>query len=299
MAVKLDSPTATGAATDTPFPDVEPAGLEGVTILRPSRGWGSLGLRELWTYRELLYFLVWRDVKVRYKQTVLGAGWAILQPVATMVIFSLFFGRLAAMPSDGVPYPLFSFAALVPWTFFAQGIHQAANSVVGSQNLIQKVYFPRLAVPVATVLAGLVDFALAFLVLLGMMIATGRPPGPRALWTIPLLLLSLVTALGVGLWLSALHVRYRDVRYVVPFLVQLWLLATPIAYPSSLLPEPWRTVYGINPMVGVVEGFRWALLGTDTAPGPAVAVSSLAALALLAGGLLYFRRTERTFADVI
>lgn len=296
MAVKLDSP----AATDAPFPDAEPAaGFAGVTLLRPSRGWGSLGLRELWTYRELLYFLVWRDVKVRYKQTVLGAGWAILQPVATMVIFSLFFGRLAAMPSDGVPYPLFSFAALVPWTFFAQAIHQGANSVVGSQNLIQKVYFPRLAIPVATVLAGLVDFALAFLVLLGMMIATGRTPGPRALWTIPLLLLSLVTALGVGLWLSALHVRYRDVRYVVPFLVQLWLLATPIAYPSSLLPEPWRTVYGINPMVGVVEGFRWALLGTDTAPGPAVAVSSLAALALLAGGLLYFRRTERTFADVI
>lgn len=270
-----------------------------VVRIEPSRGWVSLHLGELWRYRELLYFLVWRDVKVRYKQTVLGVGWAILQPVATMAVFSLFFGRLAAMPSDGVPYPLFSFAALVPWTFFAQGIQQSANSLVGSQNLIQKVYFPRLALPVATVLAGLVDFALAFLVLLAMMIATGHPPGPSLLWTIPLLVLSLVTALGAGLWLSALHVRYRDVRYVVPFLIQIWLLATPIAYPSSLLPEPWRTVYGVNPMVGVVEGFRWALLGTDTAPGPAVAVSSLAALALLAGGLLYFRRTERTFADVI
>lgn len=270
-----------------------------VTVIRPSRGWARVDLRELWDYRELLYFLVWRDVKVRYKQTALGVAWAILQPVATMVVFSLFFGRLAGVPSDGVPYPLFSFAALVPWTFFATGLAQAANSLVGSQNLVTKVYFPRLAIPAAAVLSGVVDFALAFLVLLGMMAAYGLPPGPRLLWTVPFLLLALVTALGAGLWLAALNVRYRDVRYVIPFLIQLWLLATPIAYPGSLLEEPWRTVYGINPMVGVVEGFRWALLGTGAPPGPAVAVSALAALALLLGGALYFRRTERTFADVI
>lgn len=270
-----------------------------VTVIRPSRGWVSLGLSELWQYRELLYFLVWRDVKVRYKQTALGAAWAVLQPIATMVVFTLFFGRLAGVPSDGVPYPLFSLTALVPWTFFATGLVQASNSLVGSQQLITKVYFPRLAIPIASVLAGAVDFALAFLVLLGVMLAYGTVPGPRAVWILPLLLLAFATALGVGLWLAALHVRYRDVRYIMPFLVQLWLLATPIAYPSSLLAEPWRTIYGINPMVGVAEGFRWALLGTETPPGPAVAVSTLVAGALLLGGILYFRRTERTFADVI
>ncbi|HKV08899.1 MAG TPA: ABC transporter permease [Thermoanaerobaculia bacterium] len=260
----------------------------------------SLGLGELWQYRELLYFLVWRDVKVRYKQTILGIAWAILQPVATMVAFSLFFGRVAGVSSDGVPYPLFSLTALVPWTFFATGLVQAANSLVGSQQLITKVYFPRLAIPIASVLAGAVDFVLAFFVLLGVMFfAYGTVPGLRAVWILPLLLLAFVTALGAGLWLAALHVRYRDVRYVIPFLVQLWLVATPIAYPSSLLAEPWRTVYGINPTVGVVEGFRWALLGTGTPPGPAVAVSSVVAAALLLGGIVYFRRTERTFADVI
>ncbi|HEX9942037.1 MAG TPA: ABC transporter permease [Thermoanaerobaculia bacterium] len=270
-----------------------------VTIVRPSRGWASIGLRELWEYRELLYFLVWRDVKVRYKQTALGAAWAILQPVATMVVFSLFFGRLAGVPSDGVPYPVFSLAGLVPWTFFATGLVQSANSLVGSQNLITKVYFPRLAIPVATVLAGAMDFALAFLVLLGVMLGYGIVPSARIVWLAPLLLLSFITALGVGLWLSALNVRYRDVRYVLPFLVQLWLLATPIAYPSSLLAEPWRTLYGINPMAGVVEGFRWALLGTGPSPGPLLAASAAAALALLASGLVYFRRMERTFADVV
>ena len=270
-----------------------------VTRIRPSRGWVALGLRELWEYRELLWFLVWRDVKVRYKQTVLGAGWAILQPVATMVVFSLFFGRLAGMPSDGLPYPIFSFAALVPWTFFAQGLAQSANSLVGSHNLITKVYFPRLAIPISTVLAGLVDFALSFLVLLVMMFAYGIVPGPEVLALAPLLLLALVTALGAGLWLSALNVQFRDVRYIVPFLTQLWLFLTPIAYPSSLLGEPWRTVYGLNPMAGVVEGFRWALLGTGEPPGAMLAASVLAALALLASGALYFRRTERTFADVI
>lgn len=270
-----------------------------VTVIRPSRGWVSLGLSELWQSRELLYFLAWRDVKVRYKQTVLGAAWAILQPVATMVVFTLFFGRLAGVPSDGVPYPLFSLAALVPWTFFATGLVQAANSLVGSQQLITKVYFPRLAIPIASVLAGVVDFVLAFFVLLGVLLAYGRVPGVRTISILPLLLLAFVTALGVGLWLAALHVRYRDVRYVLPFLVQIGLLATPIAYPSRLIAEPWRTIYGVNPMVSVVEGFRWALLGTEAPPGPVVAVSTLVAAALLLGGIVYFRRTERIFADVI
>ena len=270
-----------------------------ITRIRPSGGWVALDLRELWAYRELLGFLVWRDVKVRYKQTALGAGWAILQPVATMVVFSLFFGRLAGMPSDGLPYPIFAFAGLVPWTFFSQALSQSANSVVGSHALITKVYFPRLAIPLATVLAGLVDFALAFLVLLAMMLAYGILPGLAVLALLPLLLLALVTALGVGLWLSALNVQFRDVRYVVPFLSQLWLFLTPIAYPSSLLVEPWRTVYGLNPMAGVVEGFRWALLGTGEPPGPLLAASVGAALALLVSGAFYFRRVEKTFADVV
>ena len=270
-----------------------------ISIITPPRRWPVPDLGELWAYRELLYFLVWRDIKVRYKQTALGAGWAILQPLLTMVVFSLFFGRLARMPSDGVPYPVFSLAALVPWTFFSYGLTQSANSVVADQQLVTKVYFPRLAIPVATVLSGAVDFALAFLLLLGLMLCLGIFPTLNALWVLPLLLLAFVTALGAGLWLAALNVQYRDVRYTVPFLTQFWLFATPIAYPSSLLGEPWRTVYGLNPMVGVVEGFRWALLGTDTAPGPVIAVSSLAALLLLLGGAVYFRHMEDTFADVI
>jgi lipopolysaccharide transport system permease protein len=273
-----------------------------VTYIRPSRGWRALDLRELWQYRELLYFLIWRDVKVRYKQTALGASWAIIQPFFTMVVFSLFFGRLAGVPSDGVPYPIFSFAALVPWTFFANGLTNSANSLVGSQNLLKKVYFPRLAIPTATVLAGAVDFALAFLVLLGMMFFYDMVPTANVLWLVPLLVLALITSLGVGLWFSALNVQYRDVRYVVPFLVQVWLFATPIAYGASLLDEfgtHWQMLYALNPMVGVVEGFRWALLGTDTAPGPMIAVSTLAAILILVGGAFYFRRLEKSFADVV
>jgi lipopolysaccharide transport system permease protein len=270
-----------------------------VTVIRPSRGWLSVDVQELWEYRDLIYFLVWRDIKVRYKQTALGAAWAVLQPLLTMVVFSLFFGRLSRVPSDGVPYPLFSLAALVPWSFFSYGLSQSANSLVGSQNLIKKVYFPRLAIPLGTVLSGLVDFGLGLLVLLVMMLAYGIIPGFRALWTLPLLLLTLVAALGVGFWLSALNVKYRDVRFIVPFLIQLWLFATPIAYPSSLLKEPWRTVYAINPLVGVVEGFRWALLGTKTAPGAMLVVSSLATLLIFLGGIMYFRRTESTFADLV
>jgi len=267
--------------------------------IAPSKGWVSLKLHELWEYRELLYFLTWRDIKVRYKQTVLGAAWAIIQPFFTMVVFSLFFGRLAKVPSDGIPYPIFSYTALVPWTFFAQGLSQASNSLVSSANLIKKVYFPRLAMPIATVLAGVIDFVLAFIVLLAMMLAYGIVPTVYIFWLPFFLLLALTTSLGTGLWLSALNVQFRDVRYTVPFLTQFWLFATPIAYPSSLLSEPWRTLYGINPMVGVVEGFRWALLGTNTAPGPIILVSSLAALLLLVSGALYFRRMEKNFADVV
>jgi lipopolysaccharide transport system permease protein len=276
-----------------------PASAPPLVVIEPPTGWQSLGLRELWAYRELLYFLTWRDIKVRYKQTALGASWAIIQPLSTMLVFSLFFGRLAKVPSEGVPYPLFSFAALVPWTFFANGLTQSANSVVASQNLVTKIYFPRIAIPIATVLSGAVDLALAFVILLGMMLYYGVSLTPRALWTIPFAGLAFVTSLGVGLWLAALNVQYRDVRYTVPFLVQLWLFATPIAYSSTLLSEPWRTVYGLNPMVGVVEGFRWALLGTHTAPGAMIVVSTVAALLVTLGGALYFRRMEQTFADVV
>ena len=270
-----------------------------VTVIRPSRGWISLNLRDLWEYRELLYFLTWRDVKVRYKQTVLGAAWAIIQPFFTMVVFSLFFGKLAKMPSDDIPYPIFSYAALVPWTFFANGLSQSSSSLVASANLIKKVYFPRLVVPISSVISGAVDFVLAFVVLLGMMLYFGIVPTWNVAWLPLLLLLALVTSLGVGLWLTAMNVQFRDVRYAVPFLVQAWMFATPIAYPSSLLDEPWRTLYGINPMAGVVEGFRWALLGTETAPGPIVLVSALVAVGLLISGAYYFRRMERTFADVV
>lgn len=270
-----------------------------VTIIRPSRGWISLNLRDLWEYRELLYFLIWRDVKVRYKQTVLGAAWAIIQPFFTMVVFALFFGKLAKMPSDGIPYPIFSYAALVPWTFFANGLSQSSTSLVASANLIKKVYFPRLVVPISAVISGGVDFALAFAVLLGMMLFYGVVPTAAVIWLPLLLLLALVASLGVGLWLTAMNVQFRDVRYAVPFLVQAWMFATPIAYPSSLLDEPWRSLYGINPMAGVIEGFRWALLGTETAPGPIIFVSALVAVGLLVSGAFYFRRMEKTFADVV
>ena len=271
-----------------------------ITRIQPSSGWTSLNLSELWAYHELLFFLVWRDIKVRYKQTALGAAWAIIQPVFTMVVFSLFFGRLAKVPSDDLPYPIFSFAALVPWTFFATGLTQSSNSLVESANLIKKVYFPRLAIPIAAVLSGIVDFLLAFAVLLAMMWSYGITPTGKILYLPLLILLALVTSLGVGLWISALNVLYRDFRYIVTFLVQIWMFATPIAYPSSLLEEPWqRLIYGFNPMVGVVEGFRWALLDTQTAPGPAVLASSFASILILFGGAFYFRRMEKSFADMV
>jgi lipopolysaccharide transport system permease protein len=267
--------------------------------LEPASGWVPLELGALWHYHELLYFLIWRDVKVRYKQTVLGAAWAIIQPVFTMLVFTVFFGRLAQIPSDGLPYPLFSFAALVPWTFFANGLSQSADSLAGNANLLRKVYFPRLVIPIATVCAGLIDFGIAFVVLIVLMIFFGVSPTMNVIWLPFFVILALTTALGVGLWLSALNVEYRDVRYVVPFLVQAWMLATPIAYPSTLLSEPWRTVYGLNPMAGVVEGFRWALLGTSNAPGAMVGVSAVAAVVILVGGAFYFRRLEQTFADIV
>lgn len=269
------------------------------TRIQPSKGWVSLNLRELWEYRELLYFFVWRDLKVRYRQTILGIFWAIVQPFFTMVIFSLFFGKLSQVDSDGLPYPIFSYAALVPWTFFSNALSNASNSLIVSANMLKKIYFPRMMLPIATVIAGLVDFLLAFIVLIGMMWFYHLVPTINIIWLPLFLLLALITSLGVSLWLSAMNVQFRDVRYTIPFLTQAWLFATPIAYSSSLLSEPWKTIYGINPMAGVVESFRWALLGADTAPGPIIIVSSVAALALFISGAYYFRRLEKDFADII
>jgi lipopolysaccharide transport system permease protein len=270
-----------------------------VIRIEPSKGWVSLKLTELWEYRELLYFFIWRDLKVRYKQTVLGATWAIIQPFFTMIVFSIFFGKLAKMPSDGIPYPIFSYAALVPWSFFANGLNQASNSLVGNSNLIKKIYFPRMSMPITSVLGGFVDFVLAFIMLIGMIFYYGMVPTINVIWLPFFLMLAFMTSLGASLWLSAMYVQFRDVRHIIPFLTQIWLFATPIAYPSSLLSEPWRTLYGINPMVGVVEGFRWALLGANTAPGPIIIVSSFTAVGLLISGAFYFRRMEKTFADVV
>jgi lipopolysaccharide transport system permease protein len=285
--------------TQPEAPDANTPALPHIRI-QPSRGWVALQLRELWSYRELLYFLIWRDVKVRYKQTVLGATWALLQPFMTMVVFSLFFGGLAQIPSDGIPYPIFSFAALVPWTLFVQGLTMSSTSLVGSANLIKKIYFPRLVIPISSVLSGVVDFVLAFLMLLLLMLYFGIVPTANIIWLPALIVLAVVSSLAVGLWLSALNVQFRDIRYTLPFLTQLWLFITPIAYPSSLIENPMlRLVYSLNPMSGVVEGFRWALLGTDTAPGPMVLVSAGVALLLLVSGVFYFRRMERTFADVV
>jgi lipopolysaccharide transport system permease protein len=253
----------------------------------------------LWEFRELLYFLIWRDVKVRYKQTALGAAWAVLQPFLTMVVFSIFLGHLAKVPSDGIPYPVFAYTALLPWQLFAQSLSQAGTSLVMNRDLITKIYFPRLVIPLAAVLALLVDFVIAFVVLLGMMYFYGIVP-TIAIITLPLfMLLAVATALAAGLWLAALYVRYRDVHYTIPFLTQFWLLATPIAYPVSLVPEKWRALYGLNPMVGVVEGFRWALLGKEGNLDSSTMISVIVTCLLLFGALIYFRLTEKTFADVV
>ncbi|MBN1202580.1 MAG: ABC transporter permease [Anaerolineae bacterium] len=297
------------AATNTKpetaeVPSAQPSGLPSLPDyhlrIQPSKGWVSLKLRELWEYRELLYFLTWRDIKVRYKQTVLGAAWAIIQPFFTMVVFSLFFGGLAKVPSDDVPYPIFSYSALVPWTFFAYGLQQSSNSLVLSANLIKKIYFPRLVIPISAVISGVVDFVLAFSVLLVMQLVYGIVPSINVLFLPFFFLLALVTSLGTGMWFSAMNVQFRDVRYTIPFVTQFWMFATPIAYPSSLIENDLlRALYGLNPMTGVVEGFRWALINTDTAPGPLIVVSSLVAVGLLVSGMYYFRRMERTFADVV
>jgi lipopolysaccharide transport system permease protein len=278
---------------------------ETTTTLRiePSKGWVPLNLRDLWEYRELLYFMIWRDVKVRYKQTALGAAWAVIQPFFMMIVFTLFIGHMGKMQKQigDIPFSIWNYAALVPWSFFSSGLSNSATSLVVNSNLIKKVYFPRLAIPIAVVTAGVVDFVLAFLVLLVMMGYFHIAPTINVIWLPCFLLLALITSLGVGLWLSAMNVHFRDVRYIVPFLTQFWLFATPIVWPSSKLNEPWRTLYGINPMAGVVEGFRWALLGSEAAPhpGPMVAVSSVVAVVLLVSGAFYFRRMEKTFADVV
>jgi lipopolysaccharide transport system permease protein len=266
--------------------------------LQPSQGWSNRTLSDLWAYRELLYFFIWRDVKVRYKQTLLGAGWAIIQPLMTMVVFTIFFGHLAKVPSDGLPYPVFSLIALVPWTYFASALAGCSTSLSGYQHIISKVYFPRLIIPIAAVVAPLVDFAIGFVILIGFMAWYRIVPGASIVWLPALMLLALATAAGVGVWLAALNVRYRDVRYVVPFVVQLWMFATPVAYPASLVPARWRAVYGLNPMAGVIEGFRWALAGGPP-PGVITLVSVAVVILLIAGGAVYFRKLEGTFADVI
>ena len=270
-----------------------------ITMIMPSKGWTALNLRDLWIYRELILFMTWRDLKVRYKQTLLGASWAVLQPFLTMVVFSIFFGNLAKVPSDGVPYPIFSYTALIPWTLFSKALQDASRSLVASSHMITKVYFPRMILPLASVLAGVVDFFIAFIVMIGMMIYYGIAPTINV-WTLPLfLILALVTAVGVGLWLSALNVLYRDINYILPFLTQFWMFLTPIAYPSSMVPQRFQVLYALNPMTGVVEGFRWALLGSGQAPGNMTLVSSLVAIILLVTGMIYFRRMERQFADMV
>jgi len=269
-----------------------------ITYIRPSRGWTALDLRDLWLYRELIFFLTWRDLKVRYKQTLLGASWAILQPFLTMVVFTIFFGNFAKVSSEGLPYPVFSYTALLPWTLFAKALNDASRSLVGNSHMITKVYFPRLILPMASVLSGVVDFGIAFLFLLGLMAYFGIYP-TLAVFLLPfLLLLALITALGVGLWLSALNVLYRDVGYALPFLTQLWMFVSPIIYSINTVPEQWRLLYALNPMTGVVQGFRWALLGSQTENlGLIIAISSAVAVVILVSGLFYFRRMERLFAD--
>ncbi len=269
-----------------------------VLVIEPSRGWVPLALGELWAYRELLYFLVWRDIKVRYKQTALGVAWAVLQPLFTMLVFTIVFGRLARLPSDGVPYPLFAYCGLLPWQLFARSMTDSASSLVSNQSLITKVYFPRLVIPLSGVLAGLVDFALAFALLVVLMVFYGAAPTANVVFLPLFLVMAVAAALAIGLWLSAVNVKYRDVRHTVPFLTQFAMFITPIAYPSSLVPARWQAIYGLNPMAGVVDGFRWALLGAG-APGPLFVVSAIVVVGSLVGGLYYFRRMEKSFADIV
>jgi len=268
--------------------------------IKPSSGLTALNLRDLWTYRELVFFMIWRDIKVRYKQTLLGAAWAVIQPLATMIIFNFLFNNVAKVPTDGIPYPIFSYTALLPWGLFTTALNQASRSLTSNHNMITKIYFPRLVLPVASVLAGLVDFAIAFVILIGLMFYYKFTPAWGVLWALPLfLLLAVVTALGVALWLSAVNVKYRDVNYALPFITQFWLFLTPVAYSASIISEKWQILYSLNPMAGVVNGFRWALLGAGQGPSAALWVSVGISLLLLFSGLVYFRSMERTFADTI
>lgn len=274
------------------------AGMKEI-VVEPPRGWFNLRLREAWDYRELLIFFIWRDIKVRYRQTLLGAAWAIIQPLTTMVIFSVVFGQLAKLPSDGIPYPIFSLAALLPWQLFSKALSEASGSLVSNQNLVTKIYFPKLFLPVSSILGGLVDFGIALIILFAMMWFYRIPLTTRALILPLLIIFALTTALAMAMWLSSFNVRYRDVKYVLPFLTQIWLYATPVAYSSTMIPERWRGLYGLNPMAGVVEGFRWALLGSQTTSTALVGISVLVVVVLFGGGLIYFQRMERTFADIV
>lgn len=270
-----------------------------MVVIRPSSGWAPVNIKEIWIYRELLFFLAWRDISVRYKQTALGALWAIIQPFFTMVVFTIFFSRLAKLPSDGVPYSVFSYSSLLPWTYFSSSLIAASNSLVGNQQLVTKVFFPRLVIPIAAILPPLLDLAIAFTVLICLMAYYGIVPTLNIVWLPVFLIQAVLTALGLSLWFSALNVKYRDVRHTLPFFIQFWLFASPIVYPASLVPEPWRIWYGLNPMTGVVEGFRWALLGTGDVPGWPMLVSVCVTLFILISGAYYFARMERNFADIV
>ncbi len=276
-----------------------PLGPAPTVVIRPTKGWAFLDLRELWTHSELIYFLSARNIKVRYKQTSIGVAWAVLQPLVMMAVFTLFFGRLAKLPSAGIPYPLFAFAGLLPWQLFSRTITESTNSLIMNQRLITRVYFPRIIIPISVTLAALVDFAISAVLLLGLMVIYGVRPGAAILWLPAFLLLMLLTALGVGFWLSALNVEFRDVAHAMPFLSQLWLFVTPVVYASTLVPPQWRVLYGLNPMTGVVEGFRWTLLGAGRGPGQMLAASTLVAVGLFISGIAWFRRRERSFVDAI
>lgn len=269
-------------------------------VIKPSKGWVGLNLKDLWIYRELVYFLTWRDIKVRYKQSVLGILWAILKPFMSMVVFTIFFGNFAKIPSDGFPYPIFAYTATLPMEMFTNAMTVASRSMVASGSMISKIYFPRMIVPLASVMSSVVDFFIGFVILIGMMLFYHITPTIATLWLPLLILLALVTALGIGFWASALMVRYRDVGYIMPFLSSLWTYITPVVYPASMIPEKWRVVYALNPMTGVVEGFRYALLGSNSSLSvPMILASSGIAILILISGLFYFRRMEKQFADMI
>jgi len=269
-------------------------------FIKPTTGLAALNLRDLWVYRELIFFMIWRNLKVRYKQTLLGAAWAVIQPLMTMIVFNFIFGNVAKVPTDDIPYPIFSYTALLPWGLFTTALNQASRSLTANHNMVTKIYFPRLVLPISSVLAGLVDFAIAFVILIGLMFYYGVTPAWNVLWTLPLfLILSIITALGVALWLSAVNVKYRDVNYALPFMTQFWLFITPVAYSASVISERWQLVYSLNPMAGVVNGFRWALLGSGTGPDTALWVSVGISMVILISGLFYFRNMQRTFADMI